>query len=127
MMKIKLVLPWPPSVNHYWQRSRNGGMHISERGRDFRDIVERIVFAWCGQNQKVSLPLTGPVAVNIVCHPPDKRRRDIDNLLKSLLDSLQRAGLYRDDNQVSTLTISRSTVDRANPRVVICVRWRETR
>jgi Holliday junction resolvase RusA-like endonuclease len=40
------------------------------------------------------------VAVSIVAFPPDNRTRDLDNILKALLDSLQHAGVIPDDNDV---------------------------
>jgi crossover junction endodeoxyribonuclease RusA len=45
--------------------------------------------------------------VKIYAFPPDARRRDLDNLLKSLLDALQHAGIMEDDGQVDMLSIER--------------------
>ncbi len=39
--------------------------------------------------------------------PPDKRVRDLDNLFKSLLDSLQAGGVFHNDNQIDALSIIR--------------------
>lgn len=50
---------------------------------------------------------TGPVQINIILSPPDKRRRDIDNPIKQILDALQDANVLEDDNQVNILTIER--------------------
>ena len=33
-------------------------------------------------------------------YPPDRRRRDLDNLQKSLWDAIQYGGGYRDDSQI---------------------------
>jgi hypothetical protein len=33
--------------------------------------------------------------MSIIVHPPDRRRRDIDNVQKALLDALQHGGAYR--------------------------------
>ena len=38
---------------------------------------------------------------------PDKRRRDLDNLLKATLDSLTHAGVWSDDSQIDALSIRR--------------------
>ena len=39
--------------------------------------------------------------------PPDRRRRDLDNLQKPLLDALQHAGVYEDDSQIDLLVSRR--------------------
>lgn len=90
-------LPWPPSVNTYW-RSVNGRVLISRTGREYRAAVSRI-----------DLPRFGAarLAVTIDAYPPDKRRRDLDNLPKSVLDAMQHAGAFDDDSQIDRLTIER--------------------
>ena len=45
--------------------------------------------------------------VQVECFPPDKRRRDLDNLGKSLMDSLQHAKVYADDSQIDFLSFER--------------------
>ena len=42
--------------------------------------------------------------------PPDRRRRDLDNLLKSVQDSLAQTGLYEDDSQIDLLLVRRREV-----------------
>ncbi len=74
-----------------------GRVLISEKGRDYRHAVKRTVGA--------VVPIVGPVAVEIILCPPDRRRRDIDNCLKALLDSLTHAGVWEDDSQVKRLTV----------------------
>jgi len=57
-------------------------------------------------------PAFNELDVDIELYPPDRRRRDIDNTLKALLDSLQHGGAYFNDSQVKRLTITmREPVD----------------
>ena len=53
--------------------------------------------------------------------PPDRRRRDLDNLLKPALDALQHAGVYEDDSQVDWLVARRRAPDRPRGHVEIRV------
>ena len=97
---IELELPFPPSVNHYYRRV--GPRTLSSReGRKFREEVCALLAA-----MRVG-PITGPLQVEIEVYPPDRRRRDIDNLQKGLLDALEHGGVYRDDSQIVKLTIEK--------------------
>lgn len=51
--------------------------------------------------------LSGRLAIQIKATPPDKRRRDLDNILKSLLDSITHAGVIIDDSQFDAISILR--------------------
>ena len=95
---ISITLPWPPSVNHYWFRNKNGSMRVGEKGVLFRNSVAEIVAAAGIAGDMKSL-----VIVTIEAHTPDKRRRDIDNVAKAILDSLTHAGVWGDDDQVDDL------------------------
>lgn len=97
---ICLTLPWPPSVNHYW-RHNQGRTHISAEGKAFRQIV-----AWRALEQRTKC-LSGRLSLTVGAFPPDRRRRDLDNLLKALLDALQAAGCYEDDSQIDRLVVQR--------------------
>jgi crossover junction endodeoxyribonuclease RusA len=93
-----LTLPYPPSVNTYWRR--NGHRYfIAPAGMAFRTEVE----ARC-----LSLgvcPVAGSVRLSVSLVPGDRRRRDIDNVLKPLLDALTHGGAWADDSQVKALNV----------------------
>jgi len=100
---IRLELPWPPSVNHYYRRVGNATL-ISKEGRRYRKRVASDVLL--ARSPRVE----GRLSVRIVASPPDQRRRDLDNLQKALLDALQHAGVYCDDSQIDRITVERGGV-----------------
>ena len=102
-----VTLPWPPSVNHYWRKWRNR-MVISREGREFRCRVERLCTAPAGDFGSDNGNKKPPrIALCMDAFPPDRRRRDLDNLLKSTQDSLAHAGVYEDDSQIDLLLVRR--------------------
>ena len=96
-------LPYPPTVNLYY-RHVGAKVLISSKGRQYRKDVEALVAAQ-GRSR-----LDGQLEVTIDVYPPDRRKRDLDNTLKSLLDSLQHAGVYADDSQIRRIDIQRMGV-----------------
>lgn len=98
MMKVEL--PYPPSVNHYYRRVGPRTL-ISREGRRFRERVCAILAATSFR------PFVGRLDVRVIVHPPDRRRRDIDNVQKALLDALEHAGVYQNDDQIVKLAIEK--------------------
>ena len=93
---IKLELPYPPSANHAYSFV-HGRPVLTQDARTYRHQVRRIAIA------KGVKPLLGSLSVYIDVYPPDNRRRDIDNCVKSLLDALQHGGAFWDDSQIIVL------------------------
>jgi crossover junction endodeoxyribonuclease RusA len=94
-------IPFPPSVNNYY-RNVNGRTIISAKGRQYRQEVIAVL-----RPEEV---LSGRLAIEIEAFPPDRRRRDLDNICKAALDSIQHAGVYLDDSQIDRLLVKRSGV-----------------
>ena len=114
-----LILPWPPSVNHYWL-ARGKMRFLSAAAKKFRYDVAALCHMFSLVNHS-KYPFLGRLNVHIDVFPPDRRIRDIDNLLKSTLDSLTHARVYLDDSQIDKLTIVRRDIDRPSGRVEIIV------
>lgn len=91
-------LPWPPSVNHYY-RHVGPKVLISREGRQYRENV----VAMFRNSQEP--PFSGPIKLYAEFYPPDYRRRDLDNLLKCVQDTLQHAGQFTDDSQIAEIHI----------------------
>lgn len=106
---IVLTLPFPPSLNSYYRSPNKGklaGRHlISEEGRAYRIAVLAAVL-----QAKVKHAIQGRLAVTVMAYVPDRRRRDLDNMLKALLDALTHAGVWNDDSDIDALTIRRGPV-----------------
>ena len=100
-----MTLPYPPSINHYWRRVGPRTL-ISREGRTFRKNVYALLATGSGNGLRKP-PSGGRIALAMDAFPPDRRRRDLDNLPKAVLDSLTHAGVYEDDSQIDLLIIQR--------------------
>jgi len=102
---VELVLPWPPSVNNYFietysKKHKRVFKFVGEAGVRYRKNVLAAVLT-NGMPPK----LRGHLKLEGTFHPPDERKRDLDNLLKSLLDAMQEAGVYGDDCQIREMDV----------------------
>ncbi|MCD4830591.1 MAG: RusA family crossover junction endodeoxyribonuclease, partial [Anaerohalosphaeraceae bacterium] len=100
---MRMTLPFPPTVNTYWRHVGPRTL-ISRKGREYRRAICGLLAG--GGNKKP--PRTGRIALCMDAFPPDRRRRDLDNLPKAVLDSLAHAGVYEDDSHYAELRIMQS-------------------
>jgi crossover junction endodeoxyribonuclease RusA len=100
---IVLELPFPPSVNTYYRRGAHA-TYMSKAGREYKQAVAEYVS--CNDFPKFG---NKRLSVSMVVWPRDRRVFDIDNRIKSVLDSLQDAGLFDNDSQIDELSIYRGS------------------
>jgi len=75
---------------------------------------------WRNENNGVHWNASGPFALNVFLFFGDRRKRDIDNCLKSISDALNKL-LYNDDHQLDEIYAVRD-YDIRSPRAVVTVR-----
>ena len=99
-------------MNGYYRVVR-GRPIISKKGREYRKTIAALV-------PLLKATHTGRISVRILAQPPDRRKRDLDNLGKSLLDALTHAGVMVDDSLIDRFVIERGPVAPGG-RVVVLV------
>lgn len=92
---FRLTLPFPPSVNTLY-RHVGKNVVLSKQGREYAESVNDAVAEALEAGQMVPPP---PHAVWLLATPPDRRKRDLDNLPKRLLDLVYRV-FEIDDSQI---------------------------
>lgn len=98
---MRLILPFPPSVNGYW-RAFKSRVIISKKGREFR---EQALIEIAKQISYAEREIEHHVEVSVVLYPPDKRNRDLDNYQKALFDSITHAKIWKDDSQIKKFSV----------------------
>ena len=108
---VTLDLPWPPAdLNPNRARSLHWSAHHRAAAQYRRDCFliaydQMALFRPWGRS---FFPLTPPITATVTFQMPNRRRRDLDNLLaamKPAWDGLVDAGLLADDN-ADQLTIT---------------------
>jgi crossover junction endodeoxyribonuclease RusA len=111
--RLEVRLPWPPSVNHYWKAQGNRRF-ISKAARTWLDEAVLLLRA-------SRVRFEGPVKVSLYLSPPDRRKRDGDNLEKAIMDALVKAGVIRDDSLWHVPKSCRELVEGCKGYVVLVV------
>ena len=113
MDSIKIILPFPPSLNAAYSNVPGVGRVKTKRYKEWLDKCPRLHdFA------------PGQVTISYEIYQPDKRVRDGNNLLKLVLDYLVSENVLEDDNMnivVGEQWINRG-IDVKNPRIEITIK-----
>ena len=129
---ITIELPFPPSVNNYWQVARNRIIK-TKQARDYKKNVQLLLLTYHDQIREWNTRLhkdgsrksdkdTRPLALSVAVHYPKRSGplADIDNLLKVCIDCLE-GFLFENDRQFRHIQISREaqTTKEGSIRVTI--------
>jgi Holliday junction resolvase RusA-like endonuclease len=99
------------------QTVRRGSNRIisTTRYRDRKNAMRLLA-----QTQYKGNPIEGPVRASVQVWFPDRRRRDIQNILKQPLDAIEGVA-YTDDCNIHLLSVLRAGVSKGNPRIEVNV------
>lgn len=111
--RIRLCLPFPPSVNR-WKDPGSGHAYLTPEVKRYKAAADALVRRWLGKVE----PITGPVWLSIDLYRPT-RTGDISNRIKILEDCL-RGLVFNDDSQVEWLQVRRFE-DKVYPRAEVTV------
>lgn len=110
---ISYMLQMGPTINHYFGR-RGKFTYLPKEVKQYREHVQDVVAA-AGHAK-----LEGRLQVVIAISMASRRRSDLDNRAKAILDALTHAGAWADDEQVDVLILVRQPVSKGGYcRVVI--------
>ena len=76
--------------------------------------------AYCLRGAVPDRPLLSNVAIVAIFFLKDRRRTDADNLMKTVLDAGNQAGIWHDDCQVTASAVF-VEIDRQHPRTVVAL------
>ncbi len=108
---ILVELPYPPSVNNYW-RHTSKGHYITAKGKSFRRDVCLLLSKYRGRLT------TGRLDITVSVYPPDRRKRDLDNITKALFDAIEHSGVIADDEQFDRVQLWRNSVVKGGKVIV---------
>lgn len=119
MTRLAFTVPGKPQPKERARRGRGGRWYTPEKTRRYQHRVSSyahtatLVHHW--HRPGTAYDVTAKV------YFPDRRPRDIDNVIKSLLDGINKSRrVWEDDRQVRRVTAERA-LDREHPRVEVVI------
>lgn len=98
---VSFTLPYPHGVTiNAIYSPKQQGIYLKEKAKIYKHAVyyELLNIKKFNENK---------LNLHVKMFPPDNRIRDIDNILKIVLDSLQYAKLYNNDHQIVKLLVEK--------------------
>lgn len=103
-MMVQVSIPYPTSANRLWRsNAKSKTPYLNPDYLAWKEAARRAIpMSAIGK-------ITGKHSIEIVADRPDRRRRDVDNLLKATLDALKgnkfMKGVIEDDSDTEALSI----------------------
>ena len=94
VIETDFVAPGDNHRNRYFTR---GGRVMCAPTPEYAEFISLMGWAWKQQHRE---PLTGYWRLHLEITWQDRRRRDANNLLKTICDALERAGAVEDDKRI---------------------------
>jgi crossover junction endodeoxyribonuclease RusA len=98
---MNVLLPFPPGLNNLFSNVPRVGRVPTKRYKAWQEEA-----GWFIKQHPDLRPVAGDVEVLMFFGRPDKRKRDLDGLMKAPLDLLVKHGLIEDDSRVQRLTVA---------------------
>ena len=114
MSVLRFTVPGAPRPKQRPRRSAAGSWYTPRATQRYEEAVAAYALAAGARGRP------GPFAVRAALYFPDRRRRDADNCVKTLLDALNGL-LWTDDAEVTQLEVAKH-LDPINPRAEVEVR-----
>jgi len=122
MNKAFLTIPFPPTLNH--NIGRRGGRYF--QSGEYKSFLSQVGWLWLkAVPMNWSKESRYSVAIELIYNT--RRKYDVDNRVKPILDALTRAGAWNDDAQVDEILVARGELDKDHPRARIWIDTLEPR
>jgi crossover junction endodeoxyribonuclease RusA len=109
MTAICLTIPYPPSANRLWRNVPGKGTLKSALYRAWQTAAAVSI------RQQTREKIAGPYCLSLEAERPDRRRRDLGNLLKATEDCLVDCGVITDDSLSERIVMEWSAKAPAKP------------
>lgn len=106
---VGMCLPFPITLSACFKNVRGNGRAATDRYTAYKAEAARMILA------QGAPKVSGPVVVEVALTAPDRRKRDADNLMKCLFDTLVHNGVIEDDNNRVVVAFSVRWVDEQAP------------
>lgn len=100
--QVTLTLPYPPTTNHAYTIARGRKVKTAAA----RGYAQHVATLTRAQAPATTLTREHRLAVTVAVHPPDRRRRDLANVEKLVVDAVM-STLGLDDSQIDDLRLTR--------------------
>lgn len=88
--------------------------YLKKEAHEFRRIVQEAAI-------EAQAKISGRIAIFVALYAPTKRKYDLDNRIKALLDALEHAGVFLNDEQIDFIWVVRRPVVKGGMCKVVLV------